>query len=77
MVFLPSRIPLSGLPDTKEESNKAVWFLFDSFITRKQYCKDKNPNKIRNLLSFSIKERLYNYLMAGNYYYNIYLYEVM
>lgn len=40
-MFLPSQIQLSGLPDTKEESNKADWFLFDSFITRKQYYKDK------------------------------------
>ena len=65
------------ITDTKEESNKAVWFLFDLFITRKQYCKDKNLNKMCNPLSFFYKERLYNYLMSNKYYYNIHLYEVM
>lgn len=80
MIFISSKTPLSGLPDTKEEIYKYDWFIFSSTITNKDYHSDEHLYRIyNNLIWYPLlyKDKLYNYLLTDEYYYESKLHNVI
>ena len=81
MVFISSQLPLTELQTiSQEEILNQDWFLFDWKIKNKKYQSDENLNKMYyRLIWYPIfyKERTYNYLLTGKYYYTSPLYQTL
>lgn len=80
MIFISSTVPLNQIPDTTEQIIDNEWFLFSSMITSKNYLKEYELFKMHYRIErylFFYRQKLYNYLMSDNYYYQSKLYETM
>ena len=76
MTFISSQVPLSALPDKKEEIYSMEWFLFHTNI------KDKNEAliEIHDYLmyySFFYRQKVYIYLMTDRYYWKTNLFNTI
>lgn len=76
MTFISSQVPLSDLPDTKEEIYNMEWFLFHTNIK----SKEESIAEIHDYLmyySFFYKHKVYVYLMTDKYYWKIDLFNTI
>ena len=67
MTFISSQVPLSDLPDTKEEIYNMEWFLFHTNIRSKEEA-IREIHYYLMYYSFFYRQNVHVYLMTNKYY---------